>query len=321
MRDEDSVAEHQGSAVVTVTIDPSLDTTVRVCKVEPNVKLRAKQARHDPGGGGINVARAMKSFDTESTALWTKGGSIGDYVATLLDEQKVSHIPIEIGGNTKQSFAVIEEITGDQYRFSEQGPRLTEPEEDAIFGQAERLQPEFLVLSGGLPPGVSPGLHARLATTGSARGAYVIVDSHGDPLRLAVESGKVGLIKPNLHELGQLTGRGLQPDVDDAARAARDVISDTQLDAVVVSLGEAGAVLVTIGTMEHIPAPPVDVDSRIGAGDSMVAGIVASLVRGSSLLDAARLGVAAGTAAVMTPATQLCRREDIEEVRERMAAA
>jgi len=299
--------------VLTVTINPSLDTTARAERIEPDRKIRCSAVRHDPGGGGINVARAIHRLGGTATALWAVGGIFGRHLAKLLTDQEVDHDPVEIEGQTRQSFAVIEGDGGRHFRFSTPGPDLRADELDRILARAEQWAPELAVISGGLPPSVPADFYVRLSRSLASYGARVVVDTHGDPLQASLAEGAVFLAKPNYREL--LTAAGLaDQDRPDIAGAARRLIEEGAASAILVSLGTAGAVLVDGEGEDRIPAPTVPIRSRIGAGDSMVGGLVWRLACGDDLPTAARYAVAAGSAAVMSPGTELCRRDDVERL-------
>jgi 6-phosphofructokinase 2 len=161
--------------------------------------------------------------------------------------------------------------------------------------------------------------YARLADIARARGSRVVLDTSGEPLARAVERG-VHLLKPSLREFQALVG---EPEADEARLAvlAAAAIARGWCDALVLSLGPGGALLATAAGRERLTAPAVQVRSSVGAGDSMVAGIVLSLARGRSLAEAVRVGVAAGAAACLNPGTALCRLEDVERLHPRVTAS
>ncbi len=302
------------AGLVTLTVNPTMDTTAQAESVQPDRKIRCTEAQRDPGGGGLNVARAITALGGEATAVWTKGGLFGSAIGPLLDDEGVAHVAVEIRGETRQSLAVIESGSGRHYRFSLPGPELDEVELDRIVSTVRRQGPSLLVLSGGLPPGVDPAFYARVIEEVASQGARVIIDSHGEALRAALDGGGVFLVKPNYREVLQATGEDPDAEDPDVVAAAHRLVADTDTSAVLVSLGAAGAVLVTGEQVERIGAPTVPIRSRIGAGDSMVGGLAWRLHENDDLRRAARYGVAAGTAAVMTPGTELCRREDTERL-------
>lgn len=303
--------------IVTVTLNPALDKSCSVGQVVPDRKLRCVGPNYHPGGGGINVARAVAELGGEVAAYWACGGASGELLRQLLDEQGVEHYPIEITAMTRENLTVYEESSGQQFRFGMPGGALTDEETRSFFdalGGADS-PPDYLVLSGNLPPDVDEDLYARIAGM-MPDPCRVILDTSGDPLRLGLESGPF-LIKPNLRELSQLAGRAIEDDAQ-IREFARDLIRQRKTQAVVTSLGSGGAVLTTSDGYEHVSAPTVKVRSKVGAGDSSVAGIVFALSQGSEISDAVRYGVAAGAAAVTREGTGLCRRQDTERLYEEM---
>jgi 6-phosphofructokinase 2 len=299
--------------ILTLTVNPSVDASCAVDRVVPNRKLRCTRPRREPGGGGINVARAVHILGGEAAAVWARGGPTGDLLAQLLDDANVSHVPVSVSGTIRESLMVYEESSGSQYRFQMPGPELDAQSLDRLArAVTERSpSPQYVVLSGSLPPGVPDDFYARLATA-LGPDVRVVVDTSGSPLRRTVERG-VFLIKPNLGELAELVGAPLESDADVMA-AARRLLEPEAAHAVAVSLGAGGAMVVTRDGCDHIRSPTVPIRSRVGAGDSMVAGTVLALARGMPVGDAVRFGVAAGASAVMTPGSELCRRDDTERL-------
>ncbi len=298
--------------IVTVTVNPCVDKSSSVDAVAPERKLRCEPPRFEAGGGGLNVTHALKELGEESLALWTRGGFVGEKLAQLLDEQGVRHQSIPIGDATRENFIVFEENTTNQFRFGMPGPELSTEEVQAVRDAIAALpDPDYLVLSGSLPRGVSQSLYRELAKA-APKGTRVVLDASGDALKEGLDAG-VFLVKPNLRELGQLVG--FEPVSDsDLERASRELVESGRAELVLTSLGAGGAMLVTKDATALVRSPTVPIRSKVGAGDSMVAGTVLGLVRYDSLHDAIRLGVAAGAAAVMTDGTELCRREDVERL-------
>ncbi len=214
-------------------------------------------------------------------------------------------------GETRRSLAVTERASGEQLRLVYPGPDLG-PEESARVLRIldERLEDhDLLVLSGSLAPGLGADFYARASASVRCR---TVVDTHGPPLAAVLEAG-VFLVKPNAQELGELVGERRQ-DLDGVRAAARRLCEERRVRVVVVSLAERGAVLATRDGTEHVPAPEVEPVSAVGAGDSMVAGIVVGIAQGLELRVAVRLGVAAGAAAVETPGSDLARADEIRRL-------
>lgn len=299
------------ASIVTVTLNPSIDRSFSVERAVPEIKLEAADDRRDPGGGGVNVARAVTRLGGNVTAIWSRGGHTGTLLEELIEKEGVQQAPIPIGDWTRENVIVRERVSGQQYRFGLPGPSFTQED---LARHAERLadvRADYLVYSGSLPQGVTPEWFAERVSTAPA-GSRVVVDTKGAALERALEVG-VFLIKPNIDELRAITR--LELDVDERVEdAARSIIERGGAQMVLVSLGRGGAMLVTKGDALHIRAPNVRIRSKVGAGDSMLGGVVSALSRGWAPEDAARFGVAAGSAAVMNEGTELCRREDTERL-------
>lgn len=305
-------------SIVTLTVNPAIDVAASVPRIFPDHKLRCGRARRDPGGGGLNVSRAICQLGGESLACYLAGGPAGDMLEALLNAGILTHRRLPIQGGTRENFTATEEETGHQFRFVLQGPVVSEEEWQRALETLASLAPvpDYAIASGSLPRGVPDDFYGRFAKTMQQRGARVIIDTSGQPLVEAVRAG-VFMIKPSLREMRALTGQDLKTE-DEQNAAAMNLVETGRCKAVVVSLGADGVLLASRDGCERFASPEVKVQSRVGAGDSMVAGIGFALARGDSLQDAVRYGVAAGAAAVMTPGTELCRREDVERLYRRM---
>jgi 6-phosphofructokinase 2 len=192
------------------------------------------------------------------------------------------------------------------------GSVVEENEWKALLKFIEDSEAEFIVASGSLPPGVPVDIFGQIAAIAKRKNAKLIVDTSGEALKKAVAIG-VYLLKPNLGELSSLAGKEeiSQDMVDDVAR---EIIGQNCCQIVVVSLGANGAMLVTKDEIFHAVPPVVKRLSTVGAGDSMVAGMVLSLYREEDLETVLRFGVACGTAATVNPGTELCSKDDVERL-------
>jgi 6-phosphofructokinase 2 len=307
--------------VVTLTMNPALDMSTSVERVESRHKLRCGPAVFDPGGGGVNVARVIHRLGGEAMALYPCGGPTGHAYRQLLEAEGVDARAIPIEGATRSNVTVDETSTGEQYRFVVQGPEISEAEwRHCLDVLAERVEADgYVVASGSLPPGVPDDFYRRVARLAKARGARCVIDTSGAPLRAALEEG-VFLVKPNLREMQQLTGKDL-----DAARqqeqAARELVERGASEIVALTLGADGAVLAWSGGLSRVLAPRLAARSAVGAGDSFVGALVLRLAQGRPLEEAFLYASAAGAAALLTPATELCRRDDVERLYRQIAEA
>ncbi|MCV7222701.1 1-phosphofructokinase family hexose kinase [Mycolicibacterium elephantis] len=297
--------------IVTLTMNPALDIATSADVVRPTEKIRCGSARYDPGGGGINVARVAHVLGAAVSAVFPVGGPIGDLLAQLIKDAGVPHRRIEIGESTRESFTVNERHTNEQYRFVLPGPHLTISERARCLDELRKVAAgaEFVVASGSLPPGVPPDLYQRVADVSRELGALFILDTSGHALA-SMHTG-VFLLKPSLRELREHVGRDLRTEAEQLA-AARELIDAGITQAVVVSLGSQGALLVTAAHSQRFRAIPARPVSSVGAGDAMVAGITVGLSRGWSLSEAVRFGIAAATAMLLTPGTEVPTRAAVE---------
>ncbi len=300
--------------IVTLTMNPSIDLSVSVERVVPFHKLRCAAARRDPGGGGINVARVMKRFGADVVAMYPNGGALGELLRQLLDQEGISGLTIPLTGETREDFTVFEHSTGSQYRFLLPGPHFSEQEWStclAMLGGLDR-RARFVVGSGSLPPGVPDDFYGRIAQIAKQAGSKFVIDSSGPQLRAALEVG-VYLVKPNLSEFKLLTGELLDTQADWIG-ACRSLVDGGRAEVVALTLGEQGALLVTRDRVLRAQALAIKPMSVVGAGDSFLGAMIWSLASGHAMETAFRYGVAAGSAALLAPGTELCRRDDVERL-------
>ena len=300
--------------VVTLTMNPSIDLSVSVERVAPFHKLRTSDERRDPGGGGINVARVLDRLGADVAAVYPSGGALGQLLRQLVDREGIAESAIPISGETREDVTVVERATGNQYRFVLPGPQLSEHEWRTCLGKFEALDPRtrFVVCSGSLPPGAPDDFYGRVVAAAKQAGRKIVIDSSGPSLRAALRKG-VYLIKPNLNEFRALIGEQLQTQVD-WIKACRSLIDQQQAEIVVLTLGDQGALLVTGDDVLRAYALPIKPVSVVGAGDSFLGAMIWSLATGHDVATAFRYGVAAGSAALLLPGTELCLREDVERL-------
>lgn len=303
--------------ILTVTVNPALDIYSRVEKVEPDKKMRCESPKMDPGGGGVNVARVITRLGGSTKALYTRGGHTGRIYSDLLDEESVNQDPLDIKKSMRQNLAVNETDGGDLYRFGFPGAELEENEYDSFLEKIKsEKDAEFIVASGSLPPGAPEDYYAQIAEIASDNNQKFVLDTSGKALTAILEKGAF-LLKPNREELEDLTGEKAE-NREEQKRLLKKVLEKYPVENIVLSLGAEGAILATTEKAEHLPAPKVDAESSIGAGDSMVAGIVCSLSQGNDIRKAVMYGLACGSATIKSPGTELLKKEDAEELYKKM---
>lgn len=300
--------------IATLTLNPALDKSTAIDRLKPEKKLRCDEPRFDPGGGGINVSRAIKILGGESLAIYAAGGPEGEKLKELLTKEGIKQEIIAIEKPTRENLVVFERSTTNQYKFGMPGSALNEREIQKCIDIIKNLPEdvEYLVLSGSLPPGVPDDLYGKLAEIARDKNIKCIVDTSGKALVKASEAG-VYLMKPNLGELSELAGKEEISGIEQE-EIAKKLIKEGKAEILIVSLGPRGAMLVTKDSIEYIVPPTVKQSSTVGAGDSMLGSLILSISRGDSLNDALKWGVAAGTAATITPGTELCRKKDVQNI-------
>jgi 6-phosphofructokinase 2 len=289
--------------IVTVTINPCIDKSTSIEQLQPETKLRCSQLVNEPGGGGINVSKALKELGVEALALFPAGGHNGNMLCTLLKEEAILFKALETKTETRENWVVLETSGNKQYRFTFPGLPVSPDLITALIDQLPSLAPSFIVASGSLPPGLPENAYALIVEKATAIGAKCIIDTSGPALE-ALKGKKAFLIKPNAGELCKLLNIQ-RLEKDEVPATARRIIEDGYATLIAVSMAEKGAWLVSAGEAFFCAPPPVKKQSTVGAGDSMVAGMVYMFQHEASLEDTLKFGVACGTAATMNAGTQL----------------
>ncbi|EOL8944306.1 6-phosphofructokinase II [Cronobacter dublinensis] len=300
--------------IYTLTLAPSLDSATLTPQIYPEGKLRCSAPVFEPGGGGINVARAIVHLGGSATALFPVGGATGEHLVSLLHDEQVAVETISARDWTRQNLHVHVESTGEQYRFVMPGAALTDDELRQLEEKVLAIEPgAILVISGSLPPGVGVEKLQHLIKAARQKGIRLIVDSSGDALAAALEVGDIELVKPNQKELAALVKRSLDAP-DDVRQAAMELVQQGKARRVVVSLGPQGALGVDGSDCVQVVPPPMKSQSTVGAGDSMVGAMTLRLAQDAPLLDMVRYGVAAGSAATINQGTRLCSQENTDRI-------
>ncbi|HZP21362.1 MAG TPA: 1-phosphofructokinase family hexose kinase [Bauldia sp.] len=295
--------------VLTLALNPAIDVSSEADTVRTEHKVRTKNETFDPGGGGINVARVVTELGGDVEVLCLAGGVTGEVLKELLARDRVHHRLIRIEGNTRISFTVHERSTGREYRFVASGPTLQPSELEACLKAVRTTEFRYFVASGSLPAGAPDDYLAEIARIVAEKGARFVLDSSGKGLGATLGHAPVYLVKPSHSELQAFVGRSLSGrEVETEARA---LVKQGFAEMAAVSLGSEGAILATRDGVWRVPALKVEARSTVGAGDSFVAALTLGLAEGRAPLDALRLGIAAGAAAVLRPGTKLCSRENV----------
>lgn len=299
--------------IVTITLNPALDKSISVPELVPEKKLRALSSKVEPGGGGINISRALKKLGIASEAIILSGGYTGKTLEALLSKEQVAFTAIETEGDTRENFVVFDEDKKLQYRFGMPGEAVSDQELGLLMQAIGNCaHADYVVVSGSLPPDTSIAVFHEIAIIAQQLNAKLIVDTSGEALKAAVKEG-LYLIKPNLRELASLVGKEWIA-ISDVIATAREVIGAGSCKAMAVSMGADGAMLITATEHFQAAAPKAPVLSTVGAGDSMVAGMLAALTKGWGWEQVLQYGVAAGSAATLHKGTELCSLADTERI-------
>jgi 1-phosphofructokinase family hexose kinase len=289
--------------IYTITLNPTLDITYILERIDFGVSVRALEVVKTPGGKGINVSRALRAMGTDSVAMGMIGGYTGEEVLDLLHQEGLILQIIRIKNETRTNVIILGRDDEKELVIRAAGPPVEKTETESISRLilSEAQSPEIVVLSGSLPPGVSKDIYRSLIQAGGERGSRMILDSEGEPLRLGIEAAPY-LIKPNQSELEELVGRELTTD-DEIVGSCRE-LNERGIWMVVVSLGGDGAIMVTRDEAWRGYVPPIE-DDTVGAGDSMVAGLVLGIVQYQSIDMIFKIGLACGVSAVMNAGPKL----------------
>ena len=308
----------QDDQIVTVTLNPALDFSSEVPELVPNEKLRCDHPSMFPGGGGVNVARAIRNLGGDATACVALGGPNGQSLELLLRAEGVDVAPVSLDVQTRHSLSVRDQNDGKLYRFMLPGTPWTQMIEAHFLARVgELLGPaKYCVLSGSMPPGTGVDTIRKLATICHNADCKLVVDTSGPTLISLVQEESVGIdiLRANQDEAQYSTTRQLET-LEDFAAAAGRMIKRGSAKNIVLGVGGQGNLVVTEdGISLFVPAPKVEVISRVGAGDSFVGAMVLSLAQDKSWEDTLPMGAAAASVACTKPGTELCTQGETEKL-------
>lgn len=289
--------------ILTITLNPCVDKSTIVDKLKPDSKLRCHDLLNEPGGGGINVSKALKRLEAPNVALFPAGGNNGNMLCSLLKEEDIIFHAVDTKVETRENWIVLEEGQNNQFRFTFPGRAVEESTIITLISHIRNFSPEFVIASGSLPPGLPDYFYGLIVKNAKSVGAKTIVDTSGNALQ-ALKGKGAFLIKPNIGELCKMLGIEWL-DKNEVPDAAQQAIMDGYAEIIAISMGPLGAWIVSRDERYFAAAPDVPKRSTVGAGDSMVAGITYMLAQKRSLKEAIAFGVSCGSAATMNHGAQL----------------
>ncbi len=298
--------------IISLTPNPAVDQTSWVTRLEPGHIHRVRETHVDPAGKGINASRMAHRLGWPTIAFGFVAGDTGNIVERALAAESVPYHFVRVPGQTRVNHTVVDE-DGKATSFYAEGPEVPAVARETLDAMLEFwLQVgRVLVLAGSLPPGVPDDTYATYVRAARDRGLFVVLDTHGEPLRRGIEA-RPDLIKPNRTEAEHLLGRSL-PDEKAVIDAAGELTA-RGAGAVVISMGAEGAIAAQGEHRWRIIPPKIVARSTVGSGDSMVAGVAVALARGDALHEGLQLGTAAGAATAASTGTALGAAKDVGEL-------
>jgi 6-phosphofructokinase 2 len=303
--------------IFTIALNPTLDVSSDAVRVVPTHKVRTRNQRLHPGGGGVNVARVVLELGGSPELMILSGGATGALLEDALGRLRIPLDLVHVESPTRIATMVWEEETGLEYRFVPEGDPISEREALTALQRLEGVKDAFIVASGSLPPGAPLDTYARMAAIAKKNNSRFLLDTSGPALAAGLSGEPVFFVKPSLSEMESLIGARLEKD--DAEAAALDLVGKGRARYVAVTLGADGAILAGPEGAIRLASPEVEVRSAVGSGDSFVGAFVWALSKKKDADEAFRWAIAAGAATAMTSGTELCRRADIEALLTRIA--
>ncbi len=299
--------------IYTVTLNPAVDRELTVPAMEFDSVLRASESRVDFGGKGFNVSRLLKGMGASSTAVGFLGGRAGELLQDGLQSLGIGTDFVWVPGETRTNVSIVTQSHDHYIKVNEKGPLVDAAKQKELLDKIDSLakRGDWWVLAGSLPPGVANDFYARIVSVLNEHEARAILDTSGESLKIGCAE-KPYLVKPNAEEAHTLTGLPMDTPTEIAAAAAE--IHKMGAQNVVVSMGKAGALLQTAEGTWLTHSPKIQEKNPIGAGDSMVGGLVWALTQGIPLKEALGWGVASGAATASLPGTEVGSRPLIEKL-------
>jgi tagatose 6-phosphate kinase len=289
--------------IVCTALNPAIDKRLHLNTLTIGEVHRVVHMEATAGGKGLNVARVARSLKAPVIASGLVGGSNGDWIRGQLAQAGIEQQWTAIAGETRICLNMIDDSNGSSTEVLEPGPMITQEESTAFVSLWRTLciRGRWMTLSGSLPRGVSSSFYSQLIEIARSRGAFVVLDTSGEPLERGVEAGP-HTIKPNEQEFRQWTNSDPRDELA-MLRLAKE-LGPYGVKVIIVSLGQEGCVAVTVeGQILRAKAPVVQAINAVGSGDAFVAGWTVACARGMQMSDAIRYASAAGAANAMSPGT------------------
>ncbi len=303
--------------IVTVTMNPAIDKTVDIDRLQHGGLNRIQKVEYDAGGKGINVSKTIQELGGTSVATGFLGGNAGRTIESVLNDKGIQNDFITVDGETRTNTKVFEQ-TGEVTELNEPGPMIS----DGQIGQLmEKLEgyanaQTLFILAGSIPNGVDKGIYGEITRRVHAHGAKVLLDADGELFRNALDAGP-DMIKPNRVELEEYAGFDYRASVEELLETAKS-LKGKGIGTVAVSMGKSGAMFVRDGYEVKCPALTVRAHSTVGAGDAMVAALAYAWDQQLDNEQTVRMCIATSAGAVTTIGTKPPTRALVDELMEQV---
>jgi 1-phosphofructokinase family hexose kinase len=299
--------------IYTVTLNPAIDRELTVSDIQFDTVLRATSCQVDVGGKGFNVSRMLLSLGAQSCALGFVGGKSGEFLEEGLNALGIQTIFVRVAGETRTNISIVTTDHDRYLKVNEPGPEIPVRRQQEFFTRIQnQVKPgDWWVLAGSLPPGVSDSVYSEMIQILKSGGAHTILDTSGKALKYGCQAGAF-LVKPNGYEAEILSGIAIQNPRSAVQAASR--IQEMGVSNVIISLGKDGAVLSNDQGNWLAHSPKIEESNPIGAGDSLVGGVVWALNSGHNLKEALCWGVACGAASASQVGTKVGSRSLVENL-------
>lgn len=303
--------------IVSLSLNPAIDLTYEINDLKHDQKTRATSTYYDPGGTGINVGRALEKLDANSFTCCIIAGKMGEFLHSMLNQELNNVAIFQVGGETRINTTLIQQSPQYQYEINAVGPSITPTQLDEITHQFLTLcQQGIGILTGSLPPGIPDSTYQNINIALQQQGGRCIIDA---PVGVMIEAlaSHPFLIKPNQHELEILLNKTLS-SIEQVATEARTIV-EQGTSYVCISLAEKGAILTGLDNSYYCNSPKIKVNSTVGAGDSLVAGLAFAFSQNQTPEQALKFAVACGAGTAMQAGTQLFNSHDLEKLSSEIA--
>lgn len=299
--------------IITVTLNPALDKTLYIDGFSEGMVNRTSKMRMDIGGKGINVSKVLRNLGIKSVCTGFLGRNLKDYFIDGLNQISIDTNFTNVKDDTRTNIKIVDEQSGKNTDINESGPSVTEAELNEFTKTFENVcsKGDIVVLSGGVSPSVPKDIYRKLIELAKNKGAVTILDADGELLREGLNA-KPDIIKPNEHELGALFNKEFESK-EELIEAANKLRED-KVSKILISMGASGALYITENGIYSVKGLKVPVKSTVGAGDSMVAAMVYSIINGYDDLETLKFATACGAATVTLEGTQACTLAQINDL-------